>query len=86
MLPFVWGALTMGSLVAGAFMFKFWTRTRERLFALLGTAFVVFSINWVVLALLRPTRESDHLVYLIRLAAFVLIIVGIIDKNRPRRR
>jgi hypothetical protein len=30
--------------------------------------------------------ESRHALYLLRLAAFVLIIIGIVDKNRRERR
>ena len=37
-----------------------------------------------LLAALNPEHESRHLIYLLRLAAFVVIIIGIIDKNRAR--
>ena len=82
MLVFIWGALTMATLVASAFMFKFWRRTRERLFAFLGAAFSTLSLNWAVLAFAHPSDESRHYVYLIRLASFGLILVGMIDSNR----
>ena len=85
MLLFSWGALTVMSLVAAAFMFKFWTQTRTRMFALLGSAFSVLAINWAALALLQVNDESRHYVYLIRLVAFGLILAGIVDSNRQRR-
>lgn len=83
---FLWGALMMGSLVVAAFFFQFWRRTRDQLFALFSTAFVALALNWLVLALAQPDRESRHFVYLIRLVAFLLISYAIIDKNRSRRR
>lgn len=82
---FLWGALMMASLVIAAFFLQFWRRTRERLFALFSAAFVVFALNWLVLALAQPDRESRHLVYLIRLVAFLLISWAILDKNRAPR-
>jgi hypothetical protein len=79
---FIWGALTMASLTIGLFFFKFWRRTEERLFGLFGAAFFVFALNWLVLGVVQPSDESRHYAYLIRLFAFVLLLVGIIDKNR----
>jgi hypothetical protein len=82
MLLYLWGALTMVSATIGLMFLKFWRRTGDRLFALFGTAFFVFGINWLVLAVVQPSDESRHYAYLIRLFAFVLLLVGIIDKNR----
>jgi hypothetical protein len=82
LLLFMWGALTMSSATAGLFFLKFWRRTGERLFALFGAAFLVFSLTWLVLAVLQPDHESRPYVYILRLAAFCLILLGIADKNR----
>jgi hypothetical protein len=79
---YLWGALTMVSATIGLMFLKAWRRTSERLFALFGTAFFVFALNWLVLALVQPNQESRHYAYLIRLFAFVLLLIGIIDKNR----
>jgi hypothetical protein len=79
---YLWGALTMVSATIGLMFLKFWRRTGDRLFALFGTAFFVFALNWLVLAAVQPSDESRHYAYLIRLFAFVLLLVGIVDKNR----
>jgi hypothetical protein len=79
---FLWGALTLASATIGLMFLKFWRRTGDRLFALFGTAFFVFALNWLVLAAVQPSQESRHYAYLIRLFAFVLMLIGIIDKNR----
>jgi hypothetical protein len=82
LIVFMWGALAMGSATAGLFFLRFWRQTKERLFGLFGAAFFVLALNWIVLAVARPSDESRHYVYLIRLAAYSLLIAGIIDKNR----
>jgi hypothetical protein len=82
MMMFLWGALAMASATIGLMFLKFWRRTGDRLFGLFGTAFFVFAANWTVLAIVQPDNESRHYAYIIRLFAFVLLLVGIIDKNR----
>jgi cytochrome c biogenesis protein CcdA len=57
----------------------------DRLFAYFSLGFAVLAIHWAAVALVTPTLETRHEIYIIRLAAFLLIIVGIIDKNRRRR-
>jgi hypothetical protein len=81
---FVWGALAMSCWVVGLFFLRFWRSTRDRLFLFFCLAFWAFSLTWVGLAVLHPGMESRHYFYMFRLAAFVLIIAGIIDKNRRR--
>jgi hypothetical protein len=66
------------------FFLRFWRQTRDRLFGFLAAAFTLFAMNWLLVAAITPALESRHLVYLLRLAGFILIIVGVIDKNRDR--
>lgn len=73
------------ALVAGLFFTRFWRTTGDRLFAFFGAAFFLMSLSWVLLGLYSPTDETRPYVYAIRLLAFLLIIVGIIEKNRTRR-
>jgi hypothetical protein len=42
----------------------------------------VFGLDWLLLAVVNPPSETRHYLYVLRLLAFVLIIVAIIDKNR----
>lgn len=79
---FMWGALTMACVVAALFFFKFWSQTRDRLFAAFSAAFAMMAVNWAVLGLTTPSDEARHFVYAIRLAAFALIVAGVVDKNR----
>ena len=79
------GALTMSAGVIGFLFLRFWTVSRERLFAFFAFSFWLLGLNWLALALVRWSSEEQHQIYLIRLVAFGLIIAGIIDKNRRAR-
>ncbi len=74
----------MASLVAALFFLRYWRASRERLFAFFSLAFLGMAVNWAMLAIVnRPVDEARQAhAYLIRLVAFVILIAGIIDKNR----
>ncbi len=78
------GALFMGYMTAGLFFFRFWHRTRDRLFVMFAAAFLLLAAQRLGLAL--STLESEDLTshYMVRLLAFLVILVAIIDKNRAR--
>ena len=79
---FLLGMIVMASLAAGLFFLRFWRKTRDRLFAIFAIAFWVLAANWLALAFINKDEIRTAL-YIVRLAAFVLILIGIIDKNRP---
>ena len=81
---YLWGALSMGAAIVSLCFLRYWRTTRDRLFCYFAAAFAALSLNWIVLACADPGEESRHEVYLLRLAAFVLIIIGILDKNERR--
>lgn len=85
MSEFLAGIATCASWGVAAFFFRFWKDTRDRFFALFATAFLILSVNWLLVALLQPPSESRPFFYLLRLAAFGLIIAAVVDKNRPKR-
>ena len=66
----------------GVFMFRFWQRSRDRLFGYFGLAFWLLSLSWILLAVMDPAADGRPYIYLIRLVAFLLIIVAVLDKNR----
>jgi hypothetical protein len=81
-IEFISGAITTGFVVAGLFFLRFWTRTRDSLFAAFACAFWLLALNQALVGLEAIPREELSWIYLIRLAAFTFIIVAIIDKNR----
>ena len=85
MTQFIWGALTMGSWTIALFFLRFWRTSRDRLLAGFAAAFAVLGVNWLLLAIFQPSKESQHYVYLVRLLAFILLIASVIDKNRSSK-
>lgn len=83
---FLNGAIMMGFVVAALFFLRFYRRTHERLFAIFAASFLVLASERIVLACVPPDAEFRSYVYLIRLSAFLLIIVAIVDKNRAVKR
>ena len=79
------GATALGSAAIALFFLRFWRETGDRFFGFFSLAFAVFAVNRLALVLLEPDDESRTWVYVARLAAFVLILVAIVDKNRPRQ-
>lgn len=86
MTVFVYGALAAGYLIAGVFFLRFWTKTRERLLLIFACAFWLLAISQTLLGILDLDREEQSWIYLIRLSAFSLIIVGIVSVNLRRKR
>ncbi len=82
---FLSGAVMMASVVIGLFFFRFWRRTGDRLLGVFAVAFWLLALERWIMALVEIEREGRHLVYLVRLVAFALILLGVIDKNRARR-
>lgn len=79
------GALAMGYLIAGLFFLKFWRRTGDRLFVAFSAAFVLLALASALPIVLDTPHEERGGIYLIRLAAFVLIILAVLGKNLRRR-
>jgi hypothetical protein len=83
MILFVSGAIVMGYWVAGLYFFRFWRRTRDRLFAVFGVAFWLLAFQRLALATHPEWNGEYAMIYLLRLFAFLMILGAIIDKNRP---
>ena len=79
------GAAALASLAVALFFLRYWRETRDRFFALFGLAFAAFGLNRFVLALLGGPSENRAALYLIRLVAFLLILIAIVEKNRETR-
>lgn len=79
---FLSGAVTFGFLVCALFFLRFWRRTRDPLFVAFALSFGLLGLGQGILALANIPTEERGSVYLIRLAAFALIIIAIARKNR----
>lgn len=76
------GLIIAGDLVAALFFLKFWRRSDDILFAIFAAAFLLLALGQGLLALTDVPVEERSWIYLLRLAAFILIILGIVHKNR----
>jgi hypothetical protein len=82
--PFLFGAIVLAWIVAGLVFLRFHRRTRDRFFLYFVASFWLEAIdNFCAAVGLRPFGPDT--VYMIRIVAYVLILVAIFDKNLPRR-
>jgi uncharacterized membrane protein HdeD (DUF308 family) len=79
------GAIAMASLVAALFFLRFWKNTRDRFFLFFAIAFLAEAVNRAALGLTAISQEQEPFFYLVRLGAFGLILVAIVDKNRAEK-
>lgn len=82
MSAFLNGAIFFGFLVAGLFFVRFWRETGDRFFLLFGIAFWLQA--GVRLGLSAFGGDERLYLYLLRLAAYLLILVAIAQKNVGR--
>jgi membrane-associated PAP2 superfamily phosphatase len=80
-MTFVAGAIAMGFVVAALFFLRFWKRTRDALFAAFAAAFLLLAFNQALSSMIDLGREEAGWIWLLRVAAFSLIIAAIVRKN-----
>jgi hypothetical protein len=79
------GGIGVAALVASLFFLRFWRATRDRFFLLFAVAFLIEGAHRLFIFHWAGNDEAAPLYYLVRLVAYALIIVAIVDKNRRRR-
>jgi hypothetical protein len=79
---FVGGLLVAGYAVAALFFARFWRETGDRLFLYFAAAFSLLAVQRSLLSVTVELSLDPVWFYVIRLAAFVVIIAGIAEKNR----
>jgi len=82
---FLSGMLVAAFLIAALFFLRFWRRTHDPLFRSFAGAFFLLGVGQSLLALGGFAVEDRSWIYLIRLAAFLLILAAIYGKNRTAR-
>jgi hypothetical protein len=78
---FLGGMVTTGFLVGGLFFGRFWARSRDGLFLAFAVAFWLLALNQLLVSLVEQPEYSDSWFYLLRVAAFLLIVAAIVRKN-----
>ena len=85
LLDFSAGAITLGFLIAGLFFLRFWRDTRDTLFAAFAGAFLLLGAGQALLTFFAVEDEERSGLYLVRLTAFLCILIAIVRKNRSMR-
>jgi hypothetical protein len=75
------GMIAMGFAVCAVFFLRFWRRTRDSFFLVFSIAFLLLALNQALTTLLGLPLEERSWLYLLRLAAFLIIIAAIVRKN-----
>ena len=83
---FLQGFSVAAAFVAGLIFLRFWRESRDRLFVHFAIGFWLIGASWAALGVFgAPAEEARPYVYGLRLVAFLLIVTGIVVKNRSRR-
>ena len=80
------GAIAMGCCAIALFFLRFWRTSRDRFFLYFALSFGIEGIHRVYAALAFEEGEDSPLHYLVRLLAYGLILLAILEKNMPARR
>ena len=81
---FLAGAIVMGFAVAALLFLKFWRKTRQGLFLAFAGSFMLLGVTQALLTLAGILIEERSWLYLLRLAAFLLILAALWSQNRRR--
>lgn len=81
-IEFLRGGTMVALLMIGLHFLRFWRDAGDKLFGYFSGAFFLMALSQVAVVLLSETGE---LAYWLRLFAFILIIVAIVEKNIPTR-
>jgi uncharacterized membrane protein HdeD (DUF308 family) len=82
LVPFVLGAMALGSAIAALFFARFYRDSRDTLFLCFAGAFGLEAINRTLLAFSANPNEGSPEHYLLRAFGYGLILFGIYWKNR----
>jgi hypothetical protein len=75
------GMVTAGFMACGLFFARFWWRSRDLLFLAFAAAFWLLALNAALVVLVTGSDENKSWLYLLRVAAYVLIAIAVIRKN-----
>jgi uncharacterized membrane protein HdeD (DUF308 family) len=79
---FLLGVIASTSFAAGLFFLRYWRDTRDSLFLAFALAFIIEGLNRTAMMFYSHPNEASPWVYLVRCFAFLLIVAGVINKNR----
>ena len=81
---FLLGVIATCSLAAAVFFLRYWRDSRDPLFLNFAIAFIIEGLNRTAWLLIAHPNEASPWVFIVRLCAFLIILAGIINKNRRK--
>ena len=78
---FLHGILVALSFVIAGFFIRYWRVSRDRFFIFIALCFIALGLNWAAQEAFVTTEHAVW-VFSLRLLAFLILIIGIVDKNR----
>jgi hypothetical protein len=81
---FSYGAIGALCWVVGLYFFGFWKKTRDRFFGYFAAAFWLLGLGRLAMAVLGDTNEAHRSIYLLRLVAYAVFLIAIVEKNRSQ--
>jgi len=76
------GAIGMASVVIALFFARFWRTTGDRFFLYFACSFLLQAAGRLFFEQATPHTDNIPVHYLLRLIAYSLILIAIVDKNR----
>lgn len=83
MTEFLSGASVLACVLIALGFGRFWRDTGDRFFLLFAIAFSILALDRTLVPFQDDGNDARALLYLVRAVAFGIIIVAIVDKNRP---
>jgi hypothetical protein len=84
MADFLYGAIAAAEATAALFFLSFYRRTHDRLFLYFCAAFSIESGSRLLGMFLNWNDADSPWFYVLRVVAYGLILVAVVDKNLPR--
>jgi uncharacterized membrane protein HdeD (DUF308 family) len=82
---FLVGVIATASIASGVFFLRFWRDSRDSLFLAFALAFIIEGLNRASVLAVDHPNEGTPRIYIVRCVAFLIILAGIINKNRRAR-
>ena len=86
LVAFLQAVSATAALISATIFVRYWRQSRDPLFVQFALAFAVLGVSWAILSVVNPIGDANPYVYVLRLIAFLLIIVAVVVKNREAAR
>lgn len=81
---FLNGVIATASAASAVFFLRFWRDSRDSLFMAFALAFLIEGLNRATILFIDHPNEGTPRIYIVRCFAFLIILGGIVNKNRAR--